>query len=535
MRETGAVGRIAARRDRGEQRGVEPAAVLVGALEIEVSGCAQPGAPLEHRGVAHAGVEPDVEDVALLAERRAAAAAAEARRQQLGDRPREPCVGTLALDDRRHVVGDLRRQMGLAAVLAEDGDDRHAPQPLARDTPVGPGRDHAADALAAPGRHPLHAVDRLERALPQAGVLHRYEPLLGAAEEKRLLATPAVRVTVADRRLGDERTGSLEDLDDAPVGVEHALAREFGHLPGEASAAVHRRVDVEPVAEPDQVVVLPMARGRVDDAGTALERHMVAEYDRHVAVDPGVAESLPLEPLRVDLQARRAGFLAPPGRGKERLGESLGDDDGLAAVEAQPHVGQFGVEREREVRGQRPGRRRPGDEGQASRRGSAADECVAQGSRTTGQRKADVDAARLLVLVLYLGLRERGLAGGAPVDRLLAPVERAGGGDPAEFADLLRLVARRERQVGVGPVAEHAEPAHLVALEPDELPREGVAATTHLDRVHRGLLVATDLLLDLKFDRQPVTVPTRHVGRAMADQVLVLDDDVLQYPVQHMA
>ena len=74
------VGRAAAKSDRREQRGVEPAAVLIAAFEVEDSGRAflfledlvdgleiwigfADGEP------ACAGVEPDVEDVGLLAER----------------------------------------------------------------------------------------------------------------------------------------------------------------------------------------------------------------------------------------------------------------------------------------------------------------------------------------------------------------------------------------------------------------------------------------------------------------------------------
>ncbi len=55
-----------------EQRGLEPAAMLVGTLEIEVGlralvafGAQQvgPAARFEHEGVGRAGIEPDVEDV----------------------------------------------------------------------------------------------------------------------------------------------------------------------------------------------------------------------------------------------------------------------------------------------------------------------------------------------------------------------------------------------------------------------------------------------------------------------------------------
>ena len=60
---------------RGEQAGLKPAAMLVAALQIEISRRGQFLALLEHRGEAHPGVEPDVQDVALLVELAAAAGA----------------------------------------------------------------------------------------------------------------------------------------------------------------------------------------------------------------------------------------------------------------------------------------------------------------------------------------------------------------------------------------------------------------------------------------------------------------------------
>ena len=59
-----------------EQRGLEPAAVLVAAFGVEVGGEVEFGFVLEHGEPACAGLEPDVEDVHLLAELFAAAVGA---------------------------------------------------------------------------------------------------------------------------------------------------------------------------------------------------------------------------------------------------------------------------------------------------------------------------------------------------------------------------------------------------------------------------------------------------------------------------
>ena len=63
MGDDGVVGRAAARAAAFEQRGMEPAAMLVGAFEIDVGRPFEVGPVLQREGVRRAGIEPDVEDV----------------------------------------------------------------------------------------------------------------------------------------------------------------------------------------------------------------------------------------------------------------------------------------------------------------------------------------------------------------------------------------------------------------------------------------------------------------------------------------
>ena len=86
---TAAVRRLAADRDRGEERGVEPAAVLVGPLEVEVHRHAE--APLlGDRRPGHARVPPHVEDVLLAAELGLAALRARRALREVGGRVAVP-------------------------------------------------------------------------------------------------------------------------------------------------------------------------------------------------------------------------------------------------------------------------------------------------------------------------------------------------------------------------------------------------------------------------------------------------------------
>src|SRR5206468_11680847 len=119
------VGWGTARRDRLQQRGVEPAAMLVRALEVELRRPPELRSRLEHRRVAAARVEPDVERVGPLAEGGAAApAAAGARREQLRVAPQVPLLDpTARAEEPRHVLDDgLLEQERLAAGAVERHD-----------------------------------------------------------------------------------------------------------------------------------------------------------------------------------------------------------------------------------------------------------------------------------------------------------------------------------------------------------------------------------------------------------------------------
>src|SRR6185436_5734994 len=120
--------------------------VLVAALEVDVRrpGHVRPAA--EHGRVRRAGIEPHVEYVGLLAERGALAfGTAEAGRQQLAGRVLVPGVRALALEDGGDVPAQVGAQPRGPATLAVERRDRDAPEPLARDAPVGPCRDHVPD------------------------------------------------------------------------------------------------------------------------------------------------------------------------------------------------------------------------------------------------------------------------------------------------------------------------------------------------------------------------------------------------------
>src|SRR5690606_37786807 len=106
--------------------------------------------------------------------------------------------------------------------------DRQPPRALARETPVGTGFEHAAQAISPPLRNKPHAallrIDRVHGALPQSGTvppaersIDPDEPLLGRAEDDRRLAAPVVRVAVGEEVMMVEVAGGAQVLDDGVV------------------------------------------------------------------------------------------------------------------------------------------------------------------------------------------------------------------------------------------------------------------------------------------------------------------------------
>ena len=156
----------------------------------------------------------------------------------------------------------------------------------------------------------------------------------------------------------------LETPDDGGVGILHERAgvvRDFG---GEATFGIHRTHDRQAVLAPQCVVVLAEAGGCVHDAGA------VAGGDEARRAHPeGTAFGMCRE-------IRKQGFVSQTretGPGKVSRTESGGNsfrqardpvlgENVFLVLDAQPHVGDVGTDRERQVARQGPRCRRPRQE-----------------------------------------------------------------------------------------------------------------------------------------------------------------------------
>ena len=162
-----------------EQRGMEPAAMLVGAFEI-------------HHGIGAAvALAPDAGEAGKCSGSSSTKACVEPESNQTsrmsstfshslalysGSRKRArraggvPGVGAFLLESIGDALVDalvLEDFDRAVVVLAHEHGDRHAPGALARDHPVGLAHHHAGDAVLAGGRHPARLLDGFERAVAQ--------------------------------------------------------------------------------------------------------------------------------------------------------------------------------------------------------------------------------------------------------------------------------------------------------------------------------------------------------------------------------
>ncbi len=151
------------------------------------------------------------------------------------------------------------------------------------------------------------------------------------------------------------------------------------------------------------------------------------------------------------------------------------------------------------------------------------------------ERHVDLGGGDLLIL--NLGLGERGLLDGRPHHRLGTAIELAAFGKLHQLGNDRRLRLEIHRQIGVVPIAQDAEPLQLLALGIDPFLRIGPAFGAEFVGRHLVLvqLFLAIFLLDLPFDRQAVAIPAGHIGRVAAEQILRAAHHVLQNVVQRMA
>ena len=516
---------------RGEQRALEPTAVLVGALEVHVRRILQLGTVLADGLPGDAGVPPHVENVLIGLEVMAAALGADAGLAQVAlGSVGEPGVRALLVEEldngvERGIVHDL-----LAAVGAGVAGDGHAPVALTADAPVGTLLDHGANAVGGMGRIPLNVLaDLFAGLLAQTRLVHRDKPLVGGTEQHGVLAAPAVRIAVRDLLLQNQGAALAQELDDVRVGLVgiHTAEGTAGTklLAGvELAVVIDRHADVgDALLEAGEVVVDAVAGRVVDDTGTVVDTDVIGQQghalntvkDRLLVVD--VVEGLGGNHIGLAVDHDRGVLPAKllAALGSQVLKHNLG-----ATVVLNSDIGGAGLKGNGLVGGDGPRRGRPDDKVDRTVE-------VLQAGGLGGHLKAHEDGGARLVGILDLGLSQRGMAVLAPVNRLVATIDHALIEHGLKDLDIGGVVLVIERQIGVIPVAEHAQTAETGLLELDVLDGELVAQLADLGGRSLIELLGAEHLLDLMLDRLTVAIPTGDIGNFTALHHPVTVDHVL--------
>ena len=526
--------RHAAGADRFQQRRMKPAAMLVGAFEIQIG---RPGqaACFQHEGMGAATFEPDIDDVEHLFIGGGIAPGAEEAFRRRG----VPGIGALGaenLDDAVH--HDLVAQH-LAGCLLDEHRDRHAPGALAADAPVGPAGDHRADAVAALVGNELGIGDGGERlGTDRIRPVHADEPLRRGAEDQRRARAPGMRVGMHQLAARQQPAGRGQRGADGIGGAIDMQPGEFRH-PGVKGAVLADGIRHLDAVGPAQLeIFLAMARGDVDEAGAGLGGDVVRRIHRHVVVIAapthrvGADSAEQVTPLvdvhdMVGFDPRRRADLRQQGQRDQHALAGDGQRARVRAVDADQGVVDVLAEGDGAVARHGPRRGGPDHDRRTGQRGDRAGD----------DRKAHRDGDAGVVVIFDLGLGQRGFLYRRPHHRPQPAVQRAVHQEAADLARNRGLARQVHGGVAVWPVAEYAEAAELGFL--DRHPVRGIGSAFGAEIEDRdGVLVLflrPVLLLDLPFDRQAVAVPAWDIVGVEAAHLTGAVDDVLEDLVQRGA
>ena len=376
-------------------------------------------------------------------------------------------------------------------------------------------------------RIPLDVLaDLFASLLTQTGLVHRDKPLVSSTEEHRVLAAPAVRIAVRDLLLEDQGAALVQELDDVRVGLigihtaEGATGAKL--LAGvELAVVIDRHADVgDALLEAGKVVVA----GRVvDDTGTVIDTDVIGQQRN--ALDT-VKDRLLIVNVMEGLGGNHIGLAVDHNRGVlpakllAALGSQVLEHDLGTALVLNGDIGGAGLKGNGLVGGNGPRRSRPDD------KVDRAVEVLEAGG-LGGHLKAHEDGRARLVGVLNLGLSKCGMAVLAPVDGLVTAIDHALVEHGLENLDVGGVMLVIERQIGVVPIAEHAQTTEAGLLQLDVLDGELVAELADLSRGGLVELLGAELLLDLVLDRLAMAVPTGDVGNLIALHHPVAVDHVL--------
>ena len=389
-------------------------------------------------------------------------------------------------------------------------------------------------ALLAPGGNPLDPANFLERFLAKrfgcstsralsgaCDLIHLDEPLLGGAEDHRIVAAPAVRVAVRIVRGGKKRAALAEKLDDDRIGSEDVLALVFGQAFGIDAAVVQRSGSFEAIFLAGEEVLDAVARGGMDDSAALLERDVIGKNAGDFDGQEGMLEFHALEFAAFD-RGTNAGF--PKAELAPQSIDTIGGNQKGAALRVHDGIVEIGMKSQGAVVRKSPGSGRPNDSFDlaAEVRGTA---CA-----SANHVKGDPNRRTGVVFVLDFGFGESRAVVDTPIDGLAAAIDVAFFHEVEKGLGGLRLVREVHRQVRLLPAAEDAEALEVAAVLVHVA--RGKFAALAAKFIGRNFALAAELFFDLGLDGQAMAIPAGHIRGVVACHAPGLDNQVFHDLVQ---
>ena len=338
-----------------------------------------------------------------------------------------------------------------------------------------------------------------------------------------------------------EDTAFLHELNNLRVGFEHIETREVLHFRREFAGVVNRAVDIEAVFLPDNKIVVAVAWRGMHTTGPSLtgrgflarifdiqfglcirfaaERHVLAQHQQRWPIKPGVTA---LQTIQTGAPKARQYFRrCEIALRADNFQQFTGNDVNLSA-DLNHNILKIGMHRDAQVGRQSPWRRRPDQYENFASRQCRIDLCG-----IACQRKLYVNGRATVLLVFDFGFSEGSLIVDTPVNGARALVDKTSFDKAREKARRLGFVVVRHRNVRIVPLAEDSQPLKIAGLPLQSIGREFATRTSDAKRRHAQFLLAK-LALDMKLNRQTMTVVAGNVGRVVTEHRARLNDEVFQ-------
>ena len=162
-----------------------------------------------------------------------------------------------------------------------------------------------------------------------SGFCHRCvdgdEPLLGGAEDHRVVAAPAVGIAVVNVGPAEERAARGDQVDDRLIGLENSLAVVLREAIVQASVVIDVTGLVESIPRAGVKVVSAVGRGGVDGASSLVGRDVLGENAEDGAIQKRMLKRDPLHARAFEGRDGNGGFQIAgfANRGGERLGHDI--------------------------------------------------------------------------------------------------------------------------------------------------------------------------------------------------------------------